>query len=200
MLYYPDAGGGEFNLEYPLQDSKLGCTPYEYNITYVMPEIPDDAGHIILTQVVQYDFLVITTYCYPLVYDRRCLCPENLRDKLYYFYILHDEKNHCRAMHKRSSPSSFHMHLGVEKCLATDLWSLYHVLYYLFLPIESFQSTSVDNSKHKSADQLIYAVRYLVNHPEQPGINFENGHYALRDGYNPDSAYFHGPYKLMTVP
>ena len=200
MPYYPYAGGGELNLEYPLQDSKLGCTPYEYNISYVIPEIPDDAGHIILTQVVQYDFLVITTYCRPDIYNYP-LCPRSFYHKFIRFCIYHDEKNHCLAMHKRSKPfSTFHVHYGLNTKSVTELRHLTPFLYYLFMPIESFRSTDVDNSRYKCVDQFIYSVGYLIGHSEEPGINFENGHYALRDGYNTDSVYFHSPYKLVTAP
>ena len=197
MPYYPSSGRGpELNFEYPLRDSKPGCTPYEYNITYVMPEIPDDNGHIILTQVVQYDFQVITTYCYPELFGCQKF-PGSCFTTYIRFYIVHNERNHCLAMHKRSGPFSIHYHFGLNTKSVTELWRLSPLLYYLFMPIESFRSTDVNNSKYKCVAQFIYSVGYLVEHSEEPGINFENGHYALRDGYNTDSVYSHGPYKLV---
>ena len=195
MPYYSSSGlgpGPELNFEYPLRDSEIECTPYEFNITYVMPEIPDDLGNIILTQVAQSNFMVITTYCFPQI-----KMPKMLHDGFIRFYIQHHEKNHCLAMHKRSDPFSTHRHFGLVARTVTELDQLSSLLYYLFLPVQSFSGSG---EKIESVRQFLYAVKYLVNHPEEPGIHFENGHYALRDGYNTDSVYFHGPYKLVTVP
>ena len=192
---YPSSGAA-LNFEYPLRDSKLSCTSYEFNITYVMPEVYNDRGHIILTQVVQSGFLVITTYCYPEKF-RSVNLPSELENKFVRFYVLDNDKAHCLAMHKRENPFSIHEHIGLTMHSVAELERLRELLYHVFMPMQRLQPAGFASSISKPVNQLLYSVRYLVNHPEEPGINFENGHYALRDGYNPDSVYFRGPYKLV---
>jgi len=38
-------------------------------------------------------------------------------------------------------------------------------------------------------------VDYLTHNHNEPGVYFDNGHFALKEGYRHNGVYIHGPYK-----
>ena len=101
--------------------------------------------------------------------------PEALEEAFVHFTIVHQERNHCLAMHRRNDPFTTHTHFGLRHEINTQ--AITPLLRYILLPLPS------STSKSKTIKQFYKAVKYFIRKPAQPGIYFENGHYALKDGY-----------------
>ncbi|MCW7554067.1 hypothetical protein NX722_15870 [Endozoicomonas gorgoniicola] len=173
------------SFRYPVADSVLNCTASEYNITYVMPEF--SSACLILTRVFESRFFILTTYMHPEDYGLSDL-PEALQEAFVRFTLTHQERNHCLAMHRRNDPFATHSHFGLRHEINTQ--AITPLLRYILLPLPP------STSKSKTIKQFYKAVKYFIRKPAQPGIYFENGHYALKDGYMTEPTYPHGPYKL----
>ena len=198
MPYTANYDSKSLSFDYPVADSVLNCTDTEYNITYVMPECSN--GCLILTRIVQSGFFVLTSYLptdgssafvQPTDEGSNFILPDALDEAFVCFYIKHDERNHCLAMHRRNKPFDIHAHYGLHQNI--DL-TVINVITPLLEQI--FLSLPPSTSKIKSIKQFYKAVKFFISNPTEPGIYFENGHYALKDGYNTERAYPHGPYKL----
>ncbi|UYM15159.1 hypothetical protein [Endozoicomonas euniceicola] len=198
MPYSPAFSAKSLSVDYPVADSVLNCTDTEYNITYVIPECSN--GCLILTRIVQSGFFVLTSYlpadgssafAVPTDEGSNFTLPNALLKAFVRFYVKHYERNHCLAMHRRNAPFATHSHYGLHQNIDLQVINVITPLLRQIL-----LSLPPSTSKSKSIKQFYKAVKFFIRNPTEPGIYFENGHYALKDGYNTESAYPHGPYKL----
>ena len=201
MRYFPAFSSESLSVDYPVAGSVINCTDTEYNITYVIPECSN--GYLILTRIVQSNFFVLTSYlpadgssafvvpADPADLGSNFILPNALLETFVCYYVKHDERNHCLAMHRRNKPFDIHAHYGLHQNI--DLKAI-NVITPLLEQI--FLSLPSSTSKNKSIKQFYKAVKFFISNPTEPGIYFENGHYALKDGYNTEGVYPFGPYQL----